>query len=197
MKKWIVMALCLLPISVWAAGSHSDDVWTLDQNRSTLNFVSIKKGHVGEVHHFDRITGEITGTTAQLHIDLSSVNTGIAIRNKRMQEHLFNTGAFATATASLTLTPALLAIKKGEIERMTQVLQLDLHGVKKDIKASLLVVGMGDALLVTTTQPILIHAADFSLDTGIEQLRKLAKLPSIATSVPVTLQLYFTRQTTP
>ncbi|MDQ6975732.1 MAG: YceI family protein [Mariprofundaceae bacterium] len=193
MNKWIIAALFLLPSVAWAGEMHADTAWQLDQQRSTLNFVSIKKGHVGEVHQFDRISGEISGNTAQLDIDLSSVNTGIAIRNKRMQKHLFNVGRFTTATVTLTLDPALTTMKKGTMKRIKQAIQLNLHGVTKSMNASLLIIAMNDGLIVTTVKPIMLHAADFSLTAGIEQLRNLAKLPSIASVVPVTLQLYFKR----
>lgn len=193
MKKWLIMALCLLPVSVWAADSHTTNTWQLDQSRSAVNFISIKKGHVGEVHHFDRLSGEVTNTTAKLQIDLTSVNTGIAIRNKRMQEHLFNTKKFTTVDVNVTFDAALLSIPKGTMKRITQELELNLHGISKKIHASLLVIAMDDGMFITTAEPVLIQASDFDLTSGIEQLRNLAKLPSIATSVPVTLQLYFVR----
>jgi len=192
-KQWIIAAIFLLPTAVWAGDQPQAKQWQLDQQRSTLNFVSIKKGSVGEVHHFDRISGDISADKATFRIDLSSVNTGIAIRNERMQKHLFHVSQFATATATLTINPALLATKKGTMQRIDQDVQLSLHGVTTTIKASLLVVGMDDGVMIMSAQPIMLKAADFWLTDGIEKLRTLAKLPSIAQLVPVTFQLYFTR----
>ncbi len=193
MKQWIIAAILLLPTAVWAGDEHQSSAWQLDQDRSTLNFVSIKKGSVGEVHHFDRISGNIVGDKATFRIDLSSVNTGIPIRNERMQKHLFDVSQFATATASLTVDPAWMAIKKGTMQRLEQGIQLSLHGVTTTMKASLLVIGMDDGLMVMTAKPIMLKASDFSFTDGIEKLRTLAKLPSIAQAIPVTVQLYFTR----
>ena len=42
-------------------------------------------------------------------------------------------------------------------------------------------------------QPIVINAADFELTAGIERLREVAGLQNIATQVPVTASLVFSR----
>ncbi|MCP4466703.1 MAG: YceI family protein, partial [Halieaceae bacterium] len=71
---------------------------------------------------------------------------------------------------------------------------LALHGVQRDLTVSVSVlVDNDDDLLVFTTHPVLVNAADFGLDSGIEALRNVAGLKSISNVVPVTLQLKFTR----
>jgi hypothetical protein len=46
-------------------------------------------------------------------------------------------------------------------------------------------------MLVTTVQPVIIKAEDFALVAGINKLQALAKLPSIAYTVPVSFVLTF------
>jgi hypothetical protein len=46
--------------------------------------------------------------------------------------------------------------------------------------------------VVTTLQPVIIKAEDFALVAGINKLKSLASLPSIAYSVPVSFVLTFT-----
>jgi hypothetical protein len=45
--------------------------------------------------------------------------------------------------------------------------------------------------VATSTQPILISAADFGLTSGIEILQKLAGLSGIGLTVPVNFNLVF------
>ena len=64
--------------------------WSLDNDSSTLSFVTVKADHVGEVHTFDHLTGTIEDDGAVvITIELASVNTMIDIRNERMQAMLF------------------------------------------------------------------------------------------------------------
>jgi|UPI00037EE872 polyisoprenoid-binding protein YceI len=191
MKKLIIAALLLLPSSLWASDAVVPSL-TLDAARSAVHITSIKKGHVAETHHFTRLSGGITGHDAQLSIDLASIETGIAKRNERMQQHLFEVANFATAIADVTVDPTWLTLPTGTVKQVTTKVAVDLHGVKKTLNAALTIIATNDGVLVTTSAPLLLKATDFGLDDGIEKLRTLAKLPSIARAVPVDVQLYFT-----
>ncbi len=72
-------------------------------------------------------------------------------------------------------------------------LQLSLHGMVKNVDFEAVVVKLGDKLVVTSAKPIIIKAADYGLEGGIAMLQKLAKLPSIATAVPVNFVLTFSK----
>ncbi|TLS65549.1 YceI family protein [Mariprofundus erugo] len=187
MKKFAVLFSMLLPLSAWASD------WKLDTAHSSLNFVSIKKGSVGEVHHFNTLHGSIAGKQANLTIDLASVETGVAVRNERMQSMLFDVSHFAEATITADISSVdLAALSAGVSTSATLPLTVNLHGIEKTISADVTVTGLaGGGLLVSSRAPIVIKAADFGLDGGIEALREVAKLDAIATSVPVTFQLQF------
>lgn len=182
-------ALLLSASSAWAQ-------WELNSDSSVTNFVSIKNGSVGEVHSFTSLVGFIfAGGNAQLSIDLDSVNTLIPIRNERLRELLFETLKFPDAIITAQVGRDVLATaEKGGSTNIDLPFTLMLHGLQKKITASIAVVGEGDGLIrVYTISPILIDAADFGLEPGIEALRKIAGLEDISTSVPVTLSLSFTR----
>ena len=44
---------------------------------------------------------------------------------------------------------------------------------------------------VRSIEPFIVNASQFDLSGGIEKLRELASLPSIATAIPVTFSLEF------
>lgn len=191
------LALTALFASLAASCSQADTAspWQLDGDRSSLAFVSIKSGDIAETHRFYGLTGSVMPDgRAELVIDLATVETGIDIRNERMREHLFETGRFADARVTSTLDLGALAdLGTGERRAVTLSATLDLHGVTVDIEAEVMVTGIdGQAVLVESRMPVLIHAADHDLVAGLLTLQDLAGLPSITPVVPVTFSLIFT-----
>ena len=168
--------------------------WTLDSDKSSLHFISIKKDSIGEVHHFKKLTGELNkNNTATVIITLNSVETLIPIRNERMQSMLFHTDKFPSATISTTINSAeidALPIGKTTLKKVDLVISL--HG-ETHTYPSVIRITKGDnvTIMVATETPIIVNAADFKLLEGIEALRKIAGLPSIASAVPVTAKLVF------
>ncbi len=122
------------------------------------------------------------------------MNTNIPIRDQRMQEHLFKVNKYTVAemTASLDLDKlGKLAI--GEV-LTNEVLtgELDLHGIKKELSAKVVIARLAEGkLLVTTQEPLIIYAQNHKLAKGVEKLRQIAQLPSISNAVPVTFVLHF------
>ncbi len=189
---WFSLLICLLSTPAWAG-------YTLLGDGSTVNFVSIKKDSVAEVHQFDGLGGRVGDDGAiEIDIDLASVATHIPIRDERMRSLLFETGKFANATLRGRIDPARLRrLTPGDRLGRTLKLTLDLHGRQASIEARISIVALKCGLLVTSRAPVIINAADFGLVEGIEKLREVAKLPSIATAVPVTFELLFSRDPAP
>jgi len=187
MKKLWILALLLLPATAWAGDLR------LDNTASVVSFVSVKKGSVGEVHRFDRISGKADAHQASVRIDLASVDTGIDIRNQRMRSMLFDVARFPSATISADVGSLdVQRLKPGQHVTGSVSLHVALHGVSRQLPASVTAVRLADGgLLVSSRAPVIVKAADFGLAKGIEALRQVAKLPSIATAVPVSFELYF------
>lgn len=168
--------------------------WSLDPADSSLHFFSVKKDAIGENHSFLKMTGAIEKQgKAHIEIDLNSVETGIPIRNERMQKLLFKTEDFPQAKVEVNVDMAKLAgLKVGEVWALTTEANIDLHGKQKAYSANLQVVKLSTKkILVTTTAPLIVNAADFDLVGGIDRLKEVAALPAIATAVPVSLSLVF------
>ncbi|OIQ48066.1 MAG: hypothetical protein BM565_03190 [Gammaproteobacteria bacterium MedPE] len=192
MIKSTVAAVLLMTLS---HSAHAD--WALDKANSTLSFVSVKKSDVMEAHHFNHINGTLTDNGAfSLVIDLSSVDTAIAIRDSRMGEHLFETNKFPQATLSASIpSKALAGLVVNQTAMMKVPASLNLHGEKQAMNADVSVTLLSDGnLLVSSNKPVFVNAGDFNLIKGIEKLRELAGLPSISTTVPVTFSLRLNNQ---
>lgn len=171
--------------------------WALDSKESQLNFISVKKTHIAEVHQFTGLKGDLDDKgNFRFEIDLNSVDTNIAIRDERMREYLFQTKiqSFSQAIVTAKLDDTVIdLIPVGASETLNVEAKLALHGETKLLNMELLVTRLADEkLLVISAKPVLLKVDDFALVAGVEKLKELAKLPSISYAVPVTFELMFT-----
>lgn len=182
-----------LPATLLAASSTAMADWSLNPD-STVSFISTKNTHVSETHHFLALKGKVSESgKAEVFIDLTSVETGIPIRNQRLQDMLFETSQFSTLTISADLPAKLLStLEKGETLISSLPINISLHGETLTTSADVLATTAKDGqVLVTSLTPLLVKADDFNLVKGIEALRAIAKLERISTTVPVTFTLLF------
>jgi polyisoprenoid-binding protein YceI len=175
--------------SVISMNAQAD--WQLDNSQSSLSLVSVKKVNAAEVFQITKLQGSLSDKGAlEVKLDLDSIKTQVDIRDTRLREQLFDTANFKIATLSAQLSSETLqAIKQGGVLSTSVDGLLDFHGFEQSITANVTVMSDGKTILASTQQPIIIKAADFGLDTGIEKLRELAGLPSIGHSIPVSFNL--------
>ncbi|MBQ4834190.1 YceI family protein [Pseudoalteromonas sp. MMG010] len=192
-KAFVIAGLSLSSL-VLSSFAHAN--WQLDNDKSQISFVSIKKDSIAEAHHFKRITGELSDEGAlTINIDLTSGETLIPIRNERLSKLLFETAQFPSATLTANLKSTLDGFKKpGQYVVKGIHSELDFHGNKKALSIDVLVTKTSDGdLSVSSFTPVVINSNDFGVTEGIKTLQKLAGLPSIATAVPVTFALSFNK----
>jgi polyisoprenoid-binding protein YceI len=165
--------------------------WSVDNDGSTLSFVTVKAEHIAEVHTFDRLSGSISSAgTVNIEIELASVNTLIPIRNERIQSMLFETNLFPTATISGAVDIAAFAgMSAGSAEKIALTFDLSVRGQSKTYSTDVMVTRLSSGLMVSTVKPIVVMAESFDLLSGVEALREVAGLPSISRAVPVSFQL--------
>ena len=164
--------------------------WTLSDS-SLIGFVSIKNNSIGENNAFERVSGSITESgQVSVSVDLSSVQTGVGIRNERLQKMLFEVAGFPTATIDAALSDSqIAALKAGGAQTESVAVSISLHGKTVSKTANLSVNASGGDVRVTTTQPIVITAQEFGLEAGVAALQQIAGLNAISRSIPVTVDL--------
>lgn len=186
LKTVFPTTLLLLSMAAHAAG------WQIDNAQSQLNFISIKKENVAEVHRFGDLSGKMDDNGQfELAIALESVNTGIQIRDSRMRSFLFNVAEFPKARLTANLSPSFIDnLTVGQSELTMVKAELSLHDQKQTLNIDVLVTKVSESsLLVVSASPVVLNAADFDLVQGVEKLRDLAGLPSISHAVPVSFYL--------
>ena len=170
--------------------------WQLDNNHSQLNFVSVKKGTVAENHRFTSITGNIDDQgKANINVDLTSVDTNIAIRNERMKKFVFQTDKYTSASFNAQLDNiAITALNHGDSYTTSVKGTLNFHGQSQEVIVDVNVVKLsGNKLFVSTVKPFFIKADAYGVVKGINKLKELASLPSINYVVPVNFSVTFTQ----
>lgn len=187
MQQWArKLALALAMVSATSAQA----AWELSST-SSLSYVSIKNNAIAENNSISGLSGGLSDAgELSVSIDLTSVETGVSIRNERMQKMFFEVSKFATAEVSARLDPAeLAALTTGKPVQRSVALTLNLHGMEKALSADVLAVQAGGKIHVTSTRPVLLNAADFGLEAGVNALREIAGLDAISAAVPVTINL--------
>ena len=180
-------------ITVFFLASSASAHWELDNNSSTLSFVTVKADHVGEVHTFDQLSGDINDDgSVQITIELASVNTLIDIRNERMQNMLFETNLFPQATISGEIDlDAVAEMDAGVSQAISVDFDLAIHGESSSYTADVLVTRTESGVLASTVKPIIVMADTHGFVSGVEALREVAGLPSISRAVPVSFNVVF------
>jgi polyisoprenoid-binding protein YceI len=183
------------PSSVSSSSSSiATAAWTLNTTNSYLNFATTKNTHNLEVHNFTAISGDISGAgMATLTIDLNTVNTGVALRDQRMRDLLFETVTYPTATVTVAVPATLISgLAVGQVASTDISASLNLHGVTGAITTRVSVQKLSASrVLVQSIAPVLVKAGDYSLTNGVEALRAAVGIASISVAVPVDFALVF------
>jgi polyisoprenoid-binding protein YceI len=195
------VTLALAACATTSTGS-SKTAWAIDRAASSLNYVSTKAGAPGvagvsEVQTFNRYEGGMSANgDIKMTIDLTSVDSGVEIRDERLKTMLWNVKATPTATFTAKLGDEAMSKLGTTSGSDIDVLgQLELAGQTKPVAAKLRAARVGDGtMLVTTRAPIVINSNDFGLRAGVEALREVMGLNFIAASAPVSFALVLNAQ---
>jgi polyisoprenoid-binding protein YceI len=171
--------------------------WRVNNQDSEFYFVTTKAGAAGtaavqEVQTFKTINGKVDDRgNIEINVDLGSVDTGIPIRDQRIKEMLFNVAANPKATfTGKTDIAAIKTLASGVSKNVDLTGHIILCGQTKPISAKLRVIKLTDhQLRVETRLPLIINAADFGIQAGVEALRMVMGLNVLPSSAPVSFSV--------
>lgn len=191
----LVLALCVSLLACTSSNGLDTQASTfvLDAQASWVEFSSTKNQTITEKHRFKVIDGSLAeGVNAHLTIDMSSVNTGIDIRNERLGEHLFKVSVYPEVIVQVPLAEVdTQQLKLGDTALFSVDIRLSMLGIEHPLKADLNVTRQTQALLVESASPVIVTTDQFGMSTGVEKLKELAGLQHIASDVPVSVSLRF------
>ncbi len=188
MNKFIKQFLIILPVLSFSCLAD----WQLQTDNSSVTFVSTKQSHINEVHQIQSFDVSVTDNKAiAIKLDLSSIESGIPIRNDRMKAMLFDVANFRYATLSLALPDALENIKSATRYSITAM--LDIKGKKAPMQLDILIAPGKDTVTATLLKPVIVTAQQFGLDKGVDALREIAGLNSVGYAVPVSATIVLSK----
>ncbi|MCL1144763.1 YceI family protein [Shewanella marinintestina] len=190
--KSIITGLLLLPLSLMASAG----TWNVDNTSSNVNFISIKKGDIAEVHHFTSIDGTLNDKGQfNFAVSLASVVTNVEIRDERMGSLLFEVDKYPKLTLTAKVDPNLvkgLAVGAAKVVKVDG--EVELHGQKQTMAFTVNIAKLSNThLLVSSVMPVIVNADSFGLSAGVEKLREIAGLSAISKAVPVSFILNLTQ----
>ncbi|HPF47981.1 MAG: YceI family protein [Alphaproteobacteria bacterium] len=170
--------------------------WKLDAANSNISYGTIKNDSIGESNTFKTISGSISDS-GQINIDiaLASVDTQVEVRDGRMRDIVFKVAENASAKLTGNVDLADYQNQKIGSSRVVETsVQLELVGQKIEQDVTLVVTRLGENKVMVIPQGVLfIDADDYELVDSIETLRELAGLETIASVVPMSFYLTFTK----
>jgi outer membrane protein OmpA-like peptidoglycan-associated protein len=155
---------------------------------------TVKANSIFEVHQFTGLDGSISKDgDAIVKIDLTSVASGIDLRDVRMRFLLFETYRFpfAEITAKLDMT-ALRALLTATRITYPLKLKVALHGFTQDMETQVTATRLDDkSVSVATVKPIIVTTDAFGLTPAIAKLSEAVNGTVIATGATFTFDLLF------
>lgn len=188
MKKTLLACALVL-----GATTASAEMWTLDGANSKIGFGSVKSDSIGEGHAFTGLSGTVSdGGMVDLTLDLASADTGIDIRNERMQEHVFKMVPDAKLMAEVDME-AMEGLSVGGM--MTSTVEGTLNFLGQEVYVDLPVIAARlaeDQVLIVSDGVTYVSTEELGINAGVDKLMELAGLERIDRAVPVTVRFMFT-----
>jgi polyisoprenoid-binding protein YceI len=175
------------PVNKPEAKDHPFMNWQLNTQQSAFSFLTTKNSDHTEEHTIQFGSGQVDQQgQVSLKLDLATVDTMIPIRDQRLRDILFEVAEFPQAIITAQLEPQMPLL-----EPFTLPVNLNLHGQQKQVTTRLLIQSVGEQLVVTNFEPVVVNGKDFGLDPAINQLTRIAGLRSINYEVLVDFKLVF------
>ena len=176
-----LMTLALLVVTAPALAD-----WAVESDSSTLAFTSTKNEVIVETHTFPAVSGTVSESgDVRFVVDLASVETNIPIRNERMLNLLFTGGTEAVFTTN-TAVGLFTSLESGARRAWNLEGELSMNGRTARVGLPVVVTHLGGGRYQVAGGGE-VDAGDFGYLDGLDALREIAGLASIAPTVSFSL----------
>ena len=198
MKRIVLRAAIVLVVAAaglcGALGGACAQDWVLNSGVSHFYMQTAKADSIVETGQFTKLDGTISKDgDAKIVLDLSSVASGIDVRDTRMRFLLFETYKFPNAEITAKVDMAKLQ-ELQTVTRITYPLKftLAMHGMAKDFEAPVFVTRLSPgSVAVVTAKPIVVTAESFGMTEGIAKLSAAVNGTPIVSAASITFDLVF------
>ena len=179
-----------IAVALFSGAAFAADNYTLDSNFSSVSFATIKNQFVVEPAIIDTLSGTLDNNGKfDVVIDLTSVETGIPIRNTRLNEIFFESAKHAPVKVVGQVDWS--ALGEGS-HKVIVPAEVTLFGKSKSVEFPVVVLNAGNTVMVSSSAPVIIGASDFGIPTkNLTNLAATVGGIKISDRVPLTLNLTF------
>ncbi|MEC7308075.1 YceI family protein [Vibrio crassostreae] len=179
-----------IALALFSSASFSSDNYILDSNLSSVGFATIKGQFIVEPATINSISGMLDSNGQfNLSINLKGIETGIPIRNTRLNEIFFESARHSPAKVAGKVDLPLL--KEGS-HKIDVPAEITLFGKTKLIKFPVVILNTDDTVMVSSSAPVVIAASDFGIpSSNLTALAATVGGINISDRVPLTLNLTF------
>ncbi len=190
-KKVSILLALLWIINANAAFAGFE--YSVDSNNSVVMFSVVTKQYIVEPAVFRNIGGSISKLGyIEIDIDVSSIDTHIPLRDKRLKHVFFKIEEFPMAHI-------MTKIDMNKLESIPHYKQMEIsatlefYGNSKEVKLNILVARICEnKLLIVSMEPFIVDASDFGVPaSNMIELSKRAGNIEISDEVAVTFVLSF------
>lgn len=189
MNKYILLLLLL----VLSAGTKAGE-YQLDQETSAVSFATVKLQYVIEPASIGALKGKIDDSgKLNIEIPIANIETGIGIRNQRLNQLFFQSDLFPSVQVSAQIPNSLL-VSDLLIQQVAIPAKVTLFGQTQEFEFTVNVVKAAEVLSVATVKPVIIRASQFGIPAkNLSELAKTVGQIPIADTVPVNFSLVFAK----
>ncbi len=154
----LILALTSISFSALAAGQYQ-----VNEELSTVNFASIKKQYVVEPAVITGVSGQIDDQgMLSIKIPLSTLDTGVSIRNDRLKYLFFDEKKFPFIEVSAKVPDQALGDSDLLMQKMIPA-NVTLYGKSMDLLFTVNIMKSGDHMMVSTAKPTVVTGFDFGI----------------------------------
>ncbi|TWD40953.1 polyisoprenoid-binding protein YceI [Vibrio crassostreae] len=172
--------------------SFSSDNYTLDSKLSSVSFATIKNQFVIEPATINTLSGMLDNNGQfDIHVNLNGIDTGIPIRNMRLNDLFFETGKQSPVKVEGNID--WNSLTEGS-HKESLYAKVTLFGKTKLVKFPVVILNAGNTIMVSSSAPVIISASDFGIPSkNLIALADTVGGIKISDRVPLTLNLTFSK----
>lgn len=187
-----ISSATLLALTLSSSLAFASDNYFVDSEASSISFATIKKSYIVEPATISGIEGSVDASGKfSVTAPLSSISTGIPIRNQRLKDLFFETKTFPMVKVEGQVSMQDLD-KSGALLQQSIPATVTLFGNTKEVTLDMNVIKDDDNIFAFTYKPIVISAATFSIpESNLKAVSETVGNIDISSTVPVNVSLVF------
>ncbi|NGN97267.1 YceI family protein [Grimontia sp. S25] len=187
-----ISSATLLALTLSSSLAFASDNYSVDSEASSISFATIKKSYIVEPATISGIEGSVDASGKfTVAAPLSSISTGIPIRNQRLNDLFFDSKKFPMLKVEGQVSMQDLD-KSGALLQQSIPATVTLFGNTKEVTLDMNMIKDDDNIFAFTYKPVVISATTFGIpEANLKAVSETVGNIDISSTVPVNVSLVF------